>query len=152
MKQSLPWEFNGLSASQETPRIYGTRRLITALTRAPDKTLHTKIFGVVAVSFSQGTSWNLLKDLAPFRISVSDPEKAFVIPPPHTISVHYSWRINNYSCASAGNPDTTPADPHPNSNTQQTKNETANVVVQQYSHILLKMGILMPETCWVSKK
>jgi len=49
-------------------------------------------------------------------------------------------------------PDTTPADPHPNFNTQQTKNETANVIVQQYSRILLKMGILMPETCWVSKK
>jgi len=54
--------------------------------------------------------------------------------------------------ASAGNPDTTPAKPHPNSNTQQTNNKTANVVVQQYSSILLKMGILMPETCWVSKK
>jgi len=54
--------------------------------------------------------------------------------------------------ASAGSPDTTPADPHPNSNTQQTKNETANVVVHQYSRILLKMSILMPETCSVSKK
>ena len=41
-----------------------------------------------------------------------------------------------------GNPDTTPSDPHPHSNTQQTKNETANVVVQQYSRILLKMDIL----------
>ena len=36
--------------------------------------------------------------------------------------------------------------PSPDSNTQQTKNETANVVVQQYSRILLKIGILMPET------
>jgi len=41
----------------------------------------------------------------------------------------------------AGNWDTTPAEPHQNSNTQQTKNETAN------SRKLLKMGILMPETC-----
>jgi len=47
----------------------------------------------------------------------------------------------------AGSPDTTLAEPHPNSNTQQTKNETANVVVQQHSRKLLKMGILMPETC-----
>jgi len=39
------------------------------------------------------------------------------------------------------------AEPHPNSNTQQIKNETANVVVQQHSHKLLKMDILMPETC-----
>ena len=41
---------------------------------------------------------------------------------------------------------------HPNSNTQQTKNETANVLVRQYSRLLLNMGILMHETCWVSKK
>jgi len=47
---------------------------------------------------------------------------------------------------------TTLAEPHPNSNTQQTKNETTNVVVQQFSRILLKMGILMPQTCRVSKK
>jgi len=60
--------------------------------------------------------------------------------------------IVEQSCASADNPDTTPAEPHPNSNTQQTKNETANVVVQQYSRIILKMGILMPETCSVSKE
>ena len=32
--------------------------------------------------------------------------------------------------ASAGSPDTTLAEPHPDSNTQQTKNEKANVVVQ----------------------
>ena len=54
--------------------------------------------------------------------------------------------------ASAGSPDTTLAEPHPKSNTQQTKNETVNVVVQQHSLKLLKIGILMPETCWVSKK
>ena len=41
---------------------------------------------------------------------------------------------------------------HPNSNTQQIKNETANVVVQQHSRKLLQMGILMPQTRWVSKK
>jgi len=49
--------------------------------------------------------------------------------------------------ALAGNPDTTPAEQHPNSNTQQSKNNTANVVVQQHSRELLKMDILMPETC-----
>jgi len=54
--------------------------------------------------------------------------------------------------ASAGSLDTTPAEPHPNSNTQQSKNNTANVVVQQHSRKLLKMDILMPETCLVSKK
>jgi len=47
----------------------------------------------------------------------------------------------------AGSPDTTPAEPHPNSKTQQPKNNTANVVVQQHSRKLLKMDILMLETC-----
>jgi len=72
---------------------------------------------------------------------------------------HWQFRVLCLLCAGvwvlfgwggirfAGNPDTTPAEPHPNSNTQQTKNETANVVVQQYSRILLKMSILMTETC-----
>jgi len=45
----------------------------------------------------------------------------------------------------AGSPDTTPAEPHPYSNTQKSKNNTANVVVQKYSRKLLKMDILMPE-------
>jgi len=51
------------------------------------------------------------------------------------------------NCASAGSPDTTLAELHPNSNTQQSKNNTANVVVQQHSRKLLKVDILMPETC-----
>ena len=32
------------------------------------------------------------------------------------------------------------------------RTKSASVVVQQHSRKLLKMGILMPETCWVSKK
>ena len=47
----------------------------------------------------------------------------------------------------AGSPDTTLAEPHPNSNTLQSKNNTANVVVQQHSRKLQKMDIIMPETC-----
>jgi len=39
-----------------------------------------------------------------------------------------------------------PAEPHPDSNTQQSKNNTANMVVQQHSRKLLKKDILMPET------
>jgi hypothetical protein len=50
------------------------------------------------------------------------------------------------SCASTGSPGTTPAKPHPYSNTQQSKNNTANAIVQQHSHKLLKMDKLMPET------
>jgi len=53
----------------------------------------------------------------------------------------------NRRIAEVGSPDTTLAEPHSTSNTKQIKNETANVVVQQHSRKLLKMGILMPETC-----
>ena len=52
----------------------------------------------------------------------------------------------------AGILDTTPAESHLTSNTQQTKNEMTNVVIQQHSCKLLMMGILMPETCCVYKK
>ena len=46
----------------------------------------------------------------------------------------------------AGSLDTPLAEPHPKSNAHHIKNETTNVVVQQHSCKLLKMGILMPET------
>ena len=51
----------------------------------------------------------------------------------------------------AGNTDTTPTQPHRNSNTHRTKNNTTNVVIQQNSHKLLMMAILMSETCWAHK-
>jgi len=47
----------------------------------------------------------------------------------------------------AGNPDTTLAEPYPTSDIQKSKNNTANVVVQQHSRKHLKMDILMSETC-----
>ena len=53
---------------------------------------------------------------------------------------------------SACNTDTTPTQPHQNSNTHRTKNNTTNVVIQQNSCKLLMMDILMPETCWAHKK
>ena len=59
------------------------------------------------------------------------------------VRVRFGWG----GIQAAGNPDTTPAEPHPDSNTQQSKKNTANVVVQQHSRKLLKMDILMPETC-----
>ena len=49
--------------------------------------------------------------------------------------------------ASALNTDTTPTQPHRNSNTHRTKNDTTNVVIQQNSRKLLMMGILMSEIC-----
>jgi len=55
--------------------------------------------------------------------------------------------VSGLSAEAAGSLDTTLAEPHPSSNTQQIKNEMANVVVQQLSRKLLKMDILMPETC-----
>ena len=54
--------------------------------------------------------------------------------------------------ASACNMDTTPTQPHRNSNTHRTKNTTTNVVIQQKSRKLLVMDILMSETCWAHKK
>ena len=47
----------------------------------------------------------------------------------------------------ACNTDTTPTQPHQNSNTHRTKNNTTNVVIQQNSRKLLMMDILMSETC-----
>jgi len=49
--------------------------------------------------------------------------------------------------ASACNTDTTPTQPHRNSNTHRTKNNTTNVVIQQNNRKLLIMDILMSETC-----
>ena len=45
-----------------------------------------------------------------------------------------------------------PTQPHRNSNTHRTKNNTTNVVIQQNSHKLLMMDILMSEICWAHKK
>jgi len=42
--------------------------------------------------------------------------------------------------------------PHQISNTQQTENTTTDVVIQQQSHKLLMMDMLMSETCWAHKK
>ena len=39
-----------------------------------------------------------------------------------------------------------------NSNTQWTENKTTDVVIHQHSRRLLKMDILMSETCWVHNK
>ena len=54
--------------------------------------------------------------------------------------------------AEACNTDTTPNQPHRNSDTHRTKNNTTNVVFQQNSHKFLMMDILMSETCWAHKK
>ena len=56
------------------------------------------------------------------------------------------------TCASACNMDTTPTQPHRNSNTHPTKNNMTNVVIQPNSRKLLMMDILMSETCWAHKK
>jgi transposase InsO family protein len=38
------------------------------------------------------------------------------------------------------------------SNTQRTENKTTNVVIHQHSRKLLKMDVLMSETCWAHNK
>ena len=62
------------------------------------------------------------------------------------------WACMSVLQASACNTDTTPNQPHRNSNTHRTKNKTTNVVIQQDSRKLLMMDILMSETCWAHKK
>jgi len=71
------------------------------------------------------------------------------------VSVWLGWsgiRVAGCSTASACNTDTTPTQPHRNSNTHRTKNNTTNVVMQRKSRKLLVMDILMSETCWAHKK
>ena len=73
------------------------------------------------------------------------------------VSVWLSWsgiRVAGWSttCASACNMDTTPTQPHRNSNTHRAKNNMTNVVIQQNSRKLLMMDILMFETCSAHKK
>jgi len=46
----------------------------------------------------------------------------------------------------------TPTQPHGNSNTHRTKNNTTNVAIQKNSRNLLMIDILMSETCWAHKK
>jgi len=47
----------------------------------------------------------------------------------------------------ACNTDTTPTQPHRNSNTHRTEKNTTNLAIQQNSRKLLMMDILMSETC-----
>ena len=54
--------------------------------------------------------------------------------------------VSGLQTPSACNTDTTPTQPHQNSNTHRTKNNTANVVIQQNSRKILMMDKLMSET------
>jgi hypothetical protein len=53
--------------------------------------------------------------------------------------------------ASAYKTNTTQNKPHQRSNTQRTENKTTDVVIHQHSRKLLKMDILMSETCGAHK-
>ena len=46
----------------------------------------------------------------------------------------------------------TQTQPHRNSNTHRTKNNTTDVVIQQNCRKLLMMDMVMSETCWAHKK
>ena len=69
---------------------------------------------------------------------------------------HWSYCSWFDVCCSLGvkacNTDTTPTQPHRNTNTHQTKKNMTNVVIQQNSHKLLMMDILMSKTCCAHKK
>ena len=55
--------------------------------------------------------------------------------------------FSHKSCASACKTSTTQNQLHQISNTQRTENKTTDVVIQQQSRRLLKMDVLMSETC-----
>ena len=59
---------------------------------------------------------------------------------------------SSHCCASACKTNTTQNQPQQISNTQRTENKTTDVVIQQHSRRLLKMDILMSETCLAHKK
>ena len=54
--------------------------------------------------------------------------------------------------ASACKTNTTKYQPQQVSNTQRTENKATDVVIHQHSRKLLKMGVLMSETCWAHNK
>ena len=54
--------------------------------------------------------------------------------------------------ASACKTNNTQNQPHQISKTQRTENKTTDVVIHQHSRKLLKMDILMCETCWAHNK
>ena len=62
--------------------------------------------------------------------------------------VHFA----GWSTTSACKTNTTKYQPHQSSNTQRTENKTTDVVIHQHSRKLLKMDILMSETCWAHNK
>ena len=70
------------------------------------------------------------------------------------ISIFRSLRLCWWmmSSASTCKTNTTKYQPQQNSNTQRTENKTTNVVIYQQSRRLLKMDILMSETCWAHNK
>ena len=64
-----------------------------------------------------------------------------------SLAILFHFLCAQHISAEACNTDTTPTQPHRNSNTHRTKNNTTNVVIQQNSRKLLMMDILMSETC-----
>jgi len=70
------------------------------------------------------------------------------------LEFRFGWDgvVSVFQAEAACNTDTTPTQPHRNSNTHRTKKNTTNVVIQQNSRKLLMMDILVSETCWAHKK
>ena len=73
------------------------------------------------------------------------------------VALFLVWCVLEFRCGWVGvvsvlQSSSTPTQPHRNSNTHRTKNNATNVVIQQNSHKLLMMAILMSETSWAHKK
>ena len=74
--------------------------------------------------------------------------------PPSCSQFVVCWRFgaDGFGWCSACKTSTTQNQPHQISNTQRTENKTADVAIHQHSHRLLKMDVLISETCWAHNK
>jgi len=94
---------------------------------------------------------------------LTDTLKSSKITSVFSVILNFCWRkeldrisicqnITGSQEAETCNTDTTPTQPHRNSNTYRAKDNTTNVVIQQNSRKLLMMDILMSKICWAHKK
>ena len=172
MEQSHSWEANRFSASYEIPCIYGTQSCITGFTNSPvlipnySNTVHAPILSnplpedpsYLYPPISGSSKWSLSPSFPHQNPVYTSPilHACYMSQQSHSSRLDHSnntgWGVNFVLQAEACSTDTTPTQPHRNSNIHRTKNNTTNVVIQQNSRKLLMMSILMSETCCAHKK
>ena len=86
-------------------------------------------------------TWSKYRDIFYFTSYVLNMFRTLIYP--SSVPCDYSVELPHRSYCTQ---------PHRNSNTYWTKNNTTNVVIQQNSRKVLMMDIFMSETCWALKK